>query len=246
MRKAFKIGLWTLTLLVYFTGMGGLLYITQKNDCQLACNNISVKIKGPHHFVSEEGIADFIERKCGNLIGERLANIDLYGIESAIGRLNAVEDSEAWVTKDGTLHIEVEQRDPVIKILDSDKEGYYVDIHGISFPLSKSYEAEVPVIRCKKAKGMDREWLLAAIDFVHKMSRDDHWNSRIVSYSVANNDDFILHSEKEEIIFGDFRDIDRKLRYLDKYFTKIQPREDGYKRVNIKYKGQIICRKKDM
>ena len=45
MRKAFKIGLWTLTLLVYFTGMGGLLYITQKNDCQLACNNISVKIK---------------------------------------------------------------------------------------------------------------------------------------------------------------------------------------------------------
>mgnify|MGYP003542502447 FL=1 len=157
MRKAFKIGLWTLTLLVYFTGMGGLLYITQKNDCQLACNNISVKIKGPHHFVSEEGIADFIERKCGNLIGERLANIDLYGIESAIGLLNAVEDSEAWVTKDGTLHIEVEQRDPVIKILDSDKEGYYVDIHGISFPLSKSYEAEVPVIRCKKAKGMDRE-----------------------------------------------------------------------------------------
>lgn len=93
---------------------------------------------------------------------------------------------------------------------------------------------------------MDREWLLAAIDFVHKMSRDDHWNSRIVSYSVANNDDFILHSEKEEIIFGDFRDIDRKLRYLDKYFTKIQPREDGYKIVNIKYKGQIICRKKDM
>ena len=34
MRKAFKLGLWTLTLLVYFTGMGGLLYITQKNDCQ--------------------------------------------------------------------------------------------------------------------------------------------------------------------------------------------------------------------
>ena len=104
MRKAFKIGLWTLTLLVYFTGRGGLLYITQKHDCQLACNNISVKIKVPHHFVSEEGIADFIERKCGNLIGERLANIDLYGIESAIGRLNAVENSEAWVTKDGTLH----------------------------------------------------------------------------------------------------------------------------------------------
>lgn len=246
MKQSLKISLYTLSFLIFFTGMGGLLVLTSGDEHSVACNDISIKINGPHHFISEDDITKSIHRNHATIIGERISEIDLFSLESSLKLNQAIYDAQAWTTKDGTLHIEITQREPVLKILDSHGEGYYSDEDGIIFPLSKHYDAEVPVIRCSKSKGMDQEWFVNALSLVKLLSRKDKWNERIFSYSVLENEDFVLHGEKEKIILGDFSDIDRKLRYLDEYFTKIKPLGNEYKLVNLKYNGQIICRKKDI
>ncbi len=246
MKQSLKISLYTLSFLIFFSGIGGLLVLTAGDEHEVACNNISIKINGPHHFISEEDVTKSIKRNHSMIIGERLSDIDLFSLESTLKLNQAISDAQAWTTKDGTLHIKIIQREPVLKILDAHGEGYYSDENGIVFPLSKHYDADVPVIRCSKSKAMDQEWFVNALSLVKLLSGKEKWNERIVSYSVLGNEDFVLHGEKEKIILGDFSDIDRKLRYLDGYFTKIKPLGNEYKIVNLKYKGQIICRKKDI
>ncbi len=245
MKLTLKSWLCSLFVLVFTTGIGALLVLTQRESHELACKTIEVSIPGEMRFVNEEEVLGSLS-SYGIIIGERLCDIDLARIENILNVKPSVKQSEAWVTQDGVLHIAVYQREPVLKIVDKKGRGYYADAEGIVFPLSTSFDAQVPQILCSTSKGMSIHWLTQAISLVNYISGSEKWNSRIISYSIAENNDFILHSDKEQIIFGDFKDRERKFSYLDKYFTKIQPREEGYKIVNLKYNGQIICRKKDM
>ncbi len=246
MKPSLKNWLYGLFLLVFFTGMGSLLVLSGRANREIDCKDIQISIAGKHMFIEEEEIRKTISSYYGVIVGERLEDLDLNRIENILDLKPAIKKSEAWVTKDGVLHIDIDQRDPVLKVMDGKGNGYYADIDGIVFPLSPLYEAEVPQIQCTQAKGLSIQWLTDAIDLVHYISRSDKWKDRIIGYGVAENDDFILFSDQERIIFGDFKDRERKLAYLDKYFTRIQPRGEEYKIVNLKYKGQIICRKKDM
>ena len=246
MKPTLKTWLSGLFLLVFFTGTGSLLILSGRSNYETDCKDVQISIPGKHQFIEEEEIRRALSTCYGVIVGERLEDLDLNRMENILDLRPAIKKSEAWVTRDGVLHIEIRQRDPVMKVVDGKGNGYYADADGIVFPLSKIYEADVPEIRCEQAKGLSIQWLTDAIDLVHYLSRNEKWSSRIIAYGVAENDDFILFSEQERIIFGDFKNRSRKLDYLDKYFTRIQPRGEEYKLVNLKYKGQIICRKKDM
>ena len=246
MKRTLKIISSVLALCVFFVGTGVLIYLSDKKDRSIACNKIDISISEKHRFISEEDILNRLRSAYGVIIGERVKELDLYRIESILELNLAIKNCEAWTTKDGILHIDIEQREPVMKVMDRKKNAYYVDKDGIIFPVTEDYEAQVPVILCDTAKGMNQDWLSAAIDLVYELSSSAKWKERIVSYSVEENNDFVLHSDKEKIIFGDFKDKKRKLAYLDKYYSEIRPLDKEYKVVNLKYKGQIICRKKTL
>ena len=246
MKRRLKIILNIVALTVFVVGTGLLLHFSGKYNHSIACNKIEMSISENHKFISEETCTNNLKRAYGVIIGERLEDLDLFRIESILELNLAIENCEAWVAKDGVLHIEIQQREPVMKVMDKKANAYYVDREGIIFPVSEDYEADVPVILCDTAKGMNQEWLTEAIALVYELSNSEKWKSRINSYSVDENNDLLLHSDKEKIIFGDLKNKERKLAYLDKYYSKIRPLDKEYKVVNLKYKGQIICRKKTM
>lgn len=243
MKKVLEYSLTIIAFLIFFGGMAALLVLTSKEKAMLDCNTIEITISGEDEFVTEEHVKDVLDR-LDEFIGQRLYSIDLYRIESALNAREAIAESQAWVTRDGLLHVEVRQRKPVLMITNGKGEGYYADINGNIFSSTSGYKADVPEIECKLVKGMNQEWLKDAIALVYRLSRDKVWSERIKSYSIAENDDLILHSQNEKIIFGDFSEVNRKLRYIDKYFSQISPLDRTYKTVNVKYKGHILCRKK--
>ena len=155
-----------------------------------------------------------------------------------------VRKAEVWITDDGVLHAVVYQRDPVLRF-DYKGNGYYTDRFGNIFPLSGDYVAEVPVISCDPKLGFDPLWLSQAIALVSKISGSSLWSSRIGAYSVNKNGDFVLEGDGLRIIYGDFSESPRKFAAMEKYFSSIAPlrADDPYHTVNVKYKGQIICRK---
>lgn len=225
--------------------MGVLLHFSAQKRHAISCSEVRVEIVDGEKFISSDEVLTYINRGYGVCRGERIDSIGLDRIERMVKDKPAVKDCQAWVTDDGLLHIQVFQREPVMRF-DRKGEGYYVDKDGFIFPLCESYTAPVPVIESDLRKGFDSEWLEQAISLVSYISKDSRWNDRILAYEVNGEGDFVLKGENVVFVYGDFANRNRKLSYMEKYYNQIVPSlEEGkqYRKVIIKYNGQIICRK---
>ncbi len=227
---------------------------------KLTCKSLSVIIKDSleNSFVSAADIKKYIDAESGGYIGKRLDSIDLAGIEKIIDGKSAVFKSEAYITKDGVLNISVTQRRPFVRFQRADG-GFYADREGYIFPLQGNYTAYVPVIdgnipvnisgSYKGEAGSEKEkkWIKDMIGLIEYMDESGVWADNIVQITVRDNGDLILipRQGKEKFLFGGPDDIEEKFSRMEKYYTGIVPAkgEGYYSSVNVKYDGQIVCRK---
>ena len=74
------------------------------------------------------------------------------------------------------------------------------------------------------------------------------WKDKIVQISVNEKKDLILipRDGNEHFHFGQPTDIADKFKKMEKYYTHIIPAKGSghYKIVDLKYKGQIVCKEK--
>ena len=241
MKKAVSIVLTVLFFLVFFAGMGVLLHFSKQEVHGIACKELQVSIPGPHQFLTEDDVRGYVDNFYGIYVGQRLEDVNIGSIEKMLLTKAQVRDADAWITDDGVLHVEVIQRDPVMR-LEKGGNGCYADREGNLFPLCGDYVADVPVISCEPSRGADPQWLAQTIKLVRKISESSVWKKRIGEFEVEDNGDIILIGDGLRIVYGDFSDSARKFAAMEKYFSRIAPTHD-YNSVNVKYKGQIICRK---
>ena len=79
---------------------------------------------------------------------------------------------------------------------------------------------------------------------VNYMQGNAIWAENIVQIHVDQNSDIILVPREgdEKFIFGSPDDAAAKFSRIEKYYQYIKPGEKQYTSVNVKYKGQIICK----
>ena len=80
------------------------------------------------------------------------------------------------------------------------------------------------------------------------MSAQKVWSDNISQITVLKGGDLLLvpREGRERFLFGPPTDIAAKFDRIRKYYESIAPNCDPgtYSTVNVKYDGQIICRKK--
>lgn len=224
------------------------------------CSGLEVVIADSlrNRFVDREDILSYIGSEYGDLTGKAIDSIDLVRIEKAVDGRSAVKKSEAYLTRDGILHIRVTQREPVLRFQRKDG-GFYADEEGCLFPLQPTYTAHVPVIDgalpikadsgYKGKPGTEKEtaWTMRMVGLVRYMRDSEIWDKDIVQITVLPDGDLIMvpRKGKERFIFGTPDRIEEKFRKMALYYTGIVPDkgEGYYSSVNLKYEGQIICRK---
>ena len=230
----------------------------KKQKSQTICDGLSICIKGSNQFVTENDVRQYIANSYGIVSGQKLDSIQLHRIESILDSKSAVLKSQVWYTTDGILQVEVEQRNPVARFIREDA-GFYVDDRGCIFPLHSSYTAPVPVIsgavpvrvspdyRGMAASPQEQKWIEDVLSLLDYMDRSRKWRNRFSTISVASNGDIVMKSDvgKEKFIFGRPDDFDAKFSRIEDYYTRIAPawEEGHYSTVNVKYDGQISCRK---
>ena len=129
-------------------------------------------------FVSRKDVRRFLDKEYGSFIGESIDSIDLVRIEDIIDGRSAVKKSQAFVTRDGILHINVTQRKPVVRFQKKDG-GFYADAEGYIFPLQNSFashvqiiDGEIPLAANSGYKGSiadpkEREWFRKVMEVVN-------------------------------------------------------------------------------
>ena len=227
----------------------------------IRCTGLEVSILDStrNSFVTKADVKGYIEKEYGQYIGVKADSIDLTGIEEIVDGRSAVRKSQAYVTKDGILHVDVTQRKPVVRF-QKNGGGFYADEERYIFPLQRTYASHVQVVDGNiplaadsgyKGELTDPEekiWFDSMMDVINYIEDSKVWREKIVQIHVDEDRDLILipREGNEHFLFGQPVEIEDKFRKMEKYYTHIIPAKgDGYyKIVDLKYKGQIVCKEK--
>lgn len=227
----------------------------------IKCTGLEVAILDSmqNSFVSKADVRGFLDKEYGKYRGMVIDSINLTRIEDIIDGRSAVLKSQAYVTRDGILHVDVTQRKPVVRFQKSDG-GFYADADGYIFPLQRTYashvqiiDGNIPLAANSGYKGAiedpkEKAWFESMMRVVNYIENSRVWKDKIVQISVDEGKDLILipREGNEKFLFGQPVDIEDKFRKMEKYYTHIIPAkgENHYKTVDLKYKGQIVCKEK--
>ena len=225
----------------------------------LKCERLEVCIKDSlqNRFVSEKDVKRFLDREYGTYIGMPLDSLDLVKMENIIDGRSAVMKSQAYVTKDGTLHVDVTQRSPVVRFQKKDG-GFYADADGFIFPLQSTYASHVQVIdgniplaansgyKGDISNPREKEWFTSMMTLVNYIQDSRVWKDKIVQIHVAENGDIALIPRigDELFIFGKPEAIQEKFGKMEKYYKVIIPEKGSaaYRTVDLRFRGQIVCK----
>ena len=228
-----------------------------RSEC--ICEKLEVRVLDSLHnqFVTAADIKTVLDKTYGTYIGVKADSLDLVKIEDIVDRRSAVQKSQAYVTIDGTLHIDITQRRPIVRFQKKDG-GFYADKDGYIFPLQSSFASHVQIIdghiplaansgyKGEVSDPKEAAWLNKVISLVNYIEGRDDLRNMIVQIHVSESGNLIMipREGKERFIFGQPDNFDAKFNRMEKYYTAVIPEKgsDKYKEVDLRYKGQIICR----
>lgn len=235
-----------------------LVCLERREGAKVTCGGIEVHFDDGRSFVSEEQIKGYMDRFYGPYIGQRADSVDLARVEATVERQSAVEKCEAWTDPEGTIHIGITQREPVLRI-QTPEAGFYVDSRGCIFPLQGNWTARVPVVdgavplslpASYKGEAPDeasREWIAGILALQRWMEKSKTWADNIVQINVDPKTGLTLIPRlgKEKFIFGNADRVGEKFEKIEKYYRYILPSREvpDYRTVDVRFEGQIICRK---
>ena len=219
---------------------------------------LAVSFDGEGSFVTQDEVEAILTQNYGAYIGQRLDSVDLKRIETILEGKSAILRSEAYVTRDRTLRIDILQRRPVLRFSKAG-QGWYADAQGFIFPLQEHFTARVPIVdgaipmtvpagfKGRPENEKESRWLDGMLEMVRYMERSKIWADAIVQMHVEQNGDLVLipREGKERFIFGNPFGCADKFGRLEDYYRYIVPEKgpEYYKTVNVKFEKQIVCRK---
>ena len=188
-----------------------------------------------------------------------LINIRTDIIEDSIRKNPHVKETDAFISIDSRLIINIREREPVLRIF-TDDNSFYIDKDGDIFSVSSKFAPMVMVANGYVGKYYNT--LNTNIyDSVYENSKIRNLfllNNMIKQYPLLNSQigqlyinsnneyDIIPELGNHIVQLGDFTDIDTKLKNLNAYYKEILKTNnwDKYDIINMTYKNQIVCTKK--
>jgi cell division protein FtsQ len=223
---------------------------------------IDVEVRGREgvHFIDEGSVRREVLDLGVDVMGATLGSLDLPAIEERLRSIPAVADAEVYHTMDGTLHVRVTQRDPVVRVINSNGTSFYIDRDGWAMPTSLRHTARVLVVTgdldevgaengVQRVIGNDSLERHILSDDILRMAlfiRDDpFWDAMIDHVVVDRTTGFELVPKVggQRVLIGMGPGLEQRFNKLRLFYTKGMPRTDWrrYKRIDLRFADQIVC-----
>lgn len=242
--------------LISLAGVVVLLSFINVKKQTVKCTDVKILIPGADNFIEREEIDAILKEDQGILLGRNLENINIHKIEKKLQSNPYIGFAKVYVDMDGILHIEVKQRQPILRILNENGQDFYIDNDGLKMPISSNFTANVLV-----ATGHITEVFGSRVDTLHTqlardlyktaqyIKKDTLWDSQIEQIVVDQKNDIELIPRvgNQRIVLGNADSLEKKMSNLLLFYKKAMPQVgwDTYKTINIKYTNQIVCEKRD-
>jgi cell division protein FtsQ len=189
--------------------------------------------------------------------GKRLNDEVIKKILKLVKSKSPVKNALVYQTGDSILHVEIEQRMPIVRLLTS-SGSCYLDDEGIAFPVSERYAYDVPLATGKIRLPADGKTMSDArfahnlLAFTRHISNDEFWNVQIQQIDIDENKNvaFAVCSDNHLIRFGQLHGYEKKLDNLLTFYRKVNPyyraeNDAPYAILDLRFDKQIVAIKKD-
>lgn len=205
-------------------------------------------------LISERDVRQALLLAFGNTLeNTELSRLEVERMERVLEQDPFILDAETYIDQKNILHIKVKQREPVVRVLDNNGGNYYMDKNGVKMPPSKNFAARVLVATGNVSPYTPKFWegkrstLKDLFTLTQTLMADEFLASFIQQIHVNNAGEFILVPlvGDQRIELGSARKLDDKLRRLKIFYQEGMPYAGWrvYKTINLKYSGQVVCRK---
>jgi cell division protein FtsQ len=242
--------------LVSLAGVVVLLSFINVKKQTVKCTDVKILIPGADNFIERAEIDAILKEDQGVLLGRNLEKINIHQIEKKLQSNPYIAFAKVYVDMDGVLHIEVKQRQPIVRILNETGQDFYIDNDGLKMPISSNFTANVLV-----ATGHISEVFGSRVDTLHtKLARDLYqtaqyikkdtlWDAQIEQIVVDQQNDMELIPRvgNQRIILGNADSLEKKMNNLLIFYKKAMPQVgwEAYRTINVKYTNQIVCQRRD-
>jgi cell division protein FtsQ len=240
--------------LISLSGLIALMSFIEIKKSTLKCKDVKVLLPGQFNFIERNEVDRILMANAGAMVGRDLNEINIHKLENALKANPFIEFAKVYADMTGIIHVQIRQREPVIRVVNMANLHFYIDANGYKIPLSDNYTAKVLV-----ASGFIEEDFNGRVDTLKtKMAKDLYrtalyikgdtlWDNQIEQLFVDLKGDveMVPRVGSHKIILGSTDSLQTKFRNLLVFYKKAIPKVgwDTYKTINLKYTNQIVCEK---
>ena len=186
-------------------------------------------------------------------------DIDIARIRKTIEQISSVKKCNVYKTLDGKVEVEVTQRTPIVRIINRDGSGFYLDQDGVIMELSDTYTAKVPLVtgellesgslgsikqilkneRLKETSKLDEIFTL-----VTAINRDEFMRALTDYIYIDKKGEFniVPRIGRQDIKLGNTENLENKFINLKSFYkgTINKINIDQYRAISIKFDDQVI------
>jgi cell division protein FtsQ len=209
------------------------------------CKEIKIIItdKPAHRLIGEDEVFSLVAKAGLDPIGKRLKDVKTESMENVIKNNSFVKSVESYITPSGNVCLKIDQRIPKFRVIGS--ENYYIDTERTRVPITDNFTAYIPIVTGKVSEEFAKGELF---DFMTFLDKNSFWNAQIEQVNVLHNNkiEFVTRVGDTIVLLGSLDDYKTKLDKLQKLYTEAFNviGWDRYKKIDLRYNGQIVCTKR--
>lgn len=254
--KVNRVKLFSVIAIAIVAIVGIATYFSKKrNDVKEIVVEIKHLVDGTNDLIKEKDVKEIIRRSFEEKVEEsKLSRVDVERVERVLEQDPFIENAEAYVDASNQLRIVITQREPICRIIDNSGLNYYIDKSGVKMPPSKYFSARVPVVTGAVPPHIPdfltrKNYVLKDVfDLVQHLEKDVFYRTFFQQIHVDAGGEFtlipVLGDQKVRI--GNLDNLTDKLQRLRVFYEEAMPYEGWrkYSSISVKYKGQIVCKKR--
>ncbi len=136
---------WTVVVIIIL----GVLFmaVQRKKDATVTTVSISITgIKGGKNLVTKKGVKQMFRNYLGyDLEMSSIRDLDLMDMESMLEDDDRIKSAEVYIDNKDRLHIDIDQRVPILRVFNDKNSTFYLDIDGNEIPAYRGATIRVPV-----------------------------------------------------------------------------------------------------
>lgn len=199
---------------------------------------VNVKFTTPPRFLESTLVNKLLTQKSEAGSALRKDSLDLNMLENQLKTVPEVRNVEAYFLPEGSLFVELTERNPLFKA--GYNSPYYVDQEGVLFGTQILNEDNYPVF-ISPTHTLSQD---ATANLIETLLEDAFLARELKEVAFENNSYWLnLKSYPFTIQMGKPTQIKEKIEKLKVFcaFQKLQDTLNGYKKINLSYKNQVVA-----